>query len=354
MAKNEFLPFATEAGSLLQPLTGYANDDRRKHGNQPGIADPAFCNRTWRQSSLMAAALGELIAELGIDALDQNDVSKLKNAIKGAMTQLQQKGLSDSVTSDSSTTGASSKAVKTAFDAVSLAFTTSASTDDWNKATELGARYFIAGNLPNGPTPGAGRKDMFHTFVLQISSSNITQIAIPYNSAERFFTRSQYYDGAWGSWRGLSWVTDKATAAATADTAARLATARTIALSGDASGRATFDGSGNISIKTILSAVFNKTVEFTNNKLKLSNGFMAQWGMVVTDAVVFSEAFTAVAQAAAWYSSGQGSDGISVFQCGFTNSGIKLNGCIISPTGIQHRPPQNGHTASWAAWGRWK
>ena len=48
-------------------------------------------------------------------------------------------------------------------------------------------------------------------------------------------------------------VTGKATEAGTADTATKLATARTIALSGDATGSATFDGSGDSTVTVIVS-----------------------------------------------------------------------------------------------------
>ena len=247
MAKNEFLPFATEAGSLLQPLTGYANDDRRKHGNQPGIADPAFCNRTWRQSSLMAAALGELIAELGIDALDQNDVSKLKNAIKGAMTLLQQKGLSDSVTSESSTTAASSKAVNTVFKAISSAFVANSAVDDWDKATTLGANYFIAGNLPHGPTPNDS-KAMFIVLVLAYSTDRIMQVALPHNMAINIHVRVQYNDYTWGSWRAYGRTIDPAVSAR------KLTDPVNISLTGDAAGSVSFDGSSSVAINTTVNA----------------------------------------------------------------------------------------------------
>ena len=55
-------------------------------------------------------------------------------------------------------------------------------------------------------------------------------------------------------------VTGKATEAGTADTATKLATARTIALSGDATGSATFDGSANITVPV----TFTRTTGLTS------------------------------------------------------------------------------------------
>ena len=107
-------------------------------------------------------------------------------------------------------------------------------------------------------------------------------------------------------------VTGKATEAGTADTATKLATAHTIALSGDATGSATFDGSGDATIaaevskiggtaisdfiKTLLddgdAATARATLEAnaqncggivaaslgTNGYAKFANGLMLQWG----------------------------------------------------------------------------
>ena len=120
-----------------------------------------------------------------------------------------------------SVTGDASSNVVTLGVALGQLLTSSVSVDDWDKATELGARYFLAGKLPHGPTPGETRKDAFHVFAMRISPSNITQVAIPYNNADRPYVRSQYFDGIWSVWRGLSWTYDKAPSASAADTATK-------------------------------------------------------------------------------------------------------------------------------------
>ena len=71
-------------------------------------------------------------------------------------------------------------------------------------------------------------------------SDNVKQEYVPdnrYEVYERYFT-----GGKWNAWSKVN--------AANADTATKLATARAISLTGNASGSANFDGSGNVSINT--------------------------------------------------------------------------------------------------------
>lgn len=71
-------------------------------------------------------------------------------------------------------------------------------------------------------------------------NNNVKQEYVPdnrYDVYERYFT-----GGTWNAWSKVN--------AANADTATKLATARAISLTGNASGSANFDGSGNISINT--------------------------------------------------------------------------------------------------------
>ena len=140
-----------------------------------------------------------------------------------------------------SVTGDASSNVVTLGVALGQLLTNSATVDDWDNATELGARYFLSGNLPHGPTPGENRKDAFQAFVTRIGAKNVMQVALPYNNAERPYVRSQYFDGIWSVWRGLSWTYDKAPSASAADTATKLQTARAI-------NGVPFDGTGNINI----------------------------------------------------------------------------------------------------------
>ncbi|MBQ8091401.1 MAG: hypothetical protein IJ233_11725 [Pyramidobacter sp.] len=83
MPTNDFLPFAinTDAGVMSQ--ADYAA--RAGLGVEPGLADPDFANKAWRQSSVMAAMLGRVIAGEGLNALDNGEVDALKNNFLDAL-----------------------------------------------------------------------------------------------------------------------------------------------------------------------------------------------------------------------------------------------------------------------------
>ena len=83
MPTNDFLPFAinTDAGVMSQ--ADYAA--RAGLGVVPGLADPDFANKAWRQSSVMAAMLGRVIAGEGLNALDNGEVDALKNNFLDAL-----------------------------------------------------------------------------------------------------------------------------------------------------------------------------------------------------------------------------------------------------------------------------
>ncbi len=71
MAKNDFLPWGDSAGTMMA-LADYEQDAQRTGGVTAGLADPALHNRLYRQATIMAAALGQLIADSGMDATDDN------------------------------------------------------------------------------------------------------------------------------------------------------------------------------------------------------------------------------------------------------------------------------------------
>lgn len=82
MATNDFLPFATAGGANVITQSEYAALAARLTGFVNGIALPEQANKSWRQSSLSAAAIGDLIASYGgLDALDDGNVANLSLAI---------------------------------------------------------------------------------------------------------------------------------------------------------------------------------------------------------------------------------------------------------------------------------
>ena len=80
MAVNNFLPWGDNAGNIMDGAD-YEASTQRTDGVELGLADPALHNRLYRQVTLMAAALGQVIADSGLDATDSN-MADLVMAIK--------------------------------------------------------------------------------------------------------------------------------------------------------------------------------------------------------------------------------------------------------------------------------
>lgn len=79
MPTNSYLPFATSAGATVLTGSAYAALPARNTGFQAGIADPAQLNTVWRQSSVVASALGQFIVDYGgVDAPDDGSVSNFE------------------------------------------------------------------------------------------------------------------------------------------------------------------------------------------------------------------------------------------------------------------------------------
>lgn len=76
--KNEFLPFANNSTSNVIEQSSYDSLDARKTGFSSGVAKSAQLNKVWRQSSIVASAIGQFIADTNkVDVLDDGDVPKL-------------------------------------------------------------------------------------------------------------------------------------------------------------------------------------------------------------------------------------------------------------------------------------
>lgn len=83
MANNNFYVFDENANNIMT-LTDYSNSTTRSNGVVSGIADSMLHNRLYRQSSIMVAALGQVIADAGVDANDDS-LSDLISAIKSTL-----------------------------------------------------------------------------------------------------------------------------------------------------------------------------------------------------------------------------------------------------------------------------
>lgn len=110
MANNNFKPFAAAANANVMTQADYEALAALLTGFQGGTAQSAQLNKVWRQSSIMAAVLGQFIADLtGQDAIDDGTtatlLANLKMAVQAQSAAVvgQARNLTMSVTTASST-----------------------------------------------------------------------------------------------------------------------------------------------------------------------------------------------------------------------------------------------------------
>lgn len=86
MAVNNFLPFAGGAGSNVLTQAEYAALAARTAGFSAGVAKSAELNKVWRQASIMAAVIGQLINDsTGQDAIDDGTTTTLLANLKASI-----------------------------------------------------------------------------------------------------------------------------------------------------------------------------------------------------------------------------------------------------------------------------
>lgn len=87
MATNQFVPFAVGAGASVVPIATYlANTSLLANGYQVGVADEFLCNRTWRQSSIIASVIAQFINEkTDADTLDDGTTATLLTNLSNAI-----------------------------------------------------------------------------------------------------------------------------------------------------------------------------------------------------------------------------------------------------------------------------
>lgn len=89
MATSNFLVFAEGVTSdNIQSDSVYAADTQRTNGVVPGIAVPAMHNKLYKQATIMAAAIAQVIVQAGFDALDSDYtglVANLRQAFCGSV-----------------------------------------------------------------------------------------------------------------------------------------------------------------------------------------------------------------------------------------------------------------------------
>ncbi|WP_025123751.1 MULTISPECIES: hypothetical protein [unclassified Serratia (in: enterobacteria)] len=86
MPKNEFLPFGTAANANVLTNADYQALPARSGGFSSGVAKSEELNKAWRQGTVMAAAVGQFIADkTGQDVLDDGNVPALQAGLQAAM-----------------------------------------------------------------------------------------------------------------------------------------------------------------------------------------------------------------------------------------------------------------------------
>lgn len=85
MATSQIVSFATASGANVQDLASFLAAASTATGYTAGIASSAALNRTWRQSSFVAAAQARHLVNLGMDVLDDGDVPALAVKMRRAM-----------------------------------------------------------------------------------------------------------------------------------------------------------------------------------------------------------------------------------------------------------------------------
>src|SRR6266550_6868865 len=93
MSTVDYIPNSTGGGASVMSQPNYVTN--APTGVVPGLADPTFQNKTVRQSSMVAAAVANFIsATLGIDVLDDGNLTTLVANLTAALQVAAASGLS--------------------------------------------------------------------------------------------------------------------------------------------------------------------------------------------------------------------------------------------------------------------
>ncbi len=85
----DYLPFATGPGATVDTQANYLGSNYQTTGMAAGIAEPTQFNKVWRQSSVVAAALANLVSQtLNVSVLDDGNVAGLTNQLSIAIQSI--------------------------------------------------------------------------------------------------------------------------------------------------------------------------------------------------------------------------------------------------------------------------
>ena len=88
MATNEILRFCeTDTKSNVLTQAEYETDSERMIGNQPGVARAKFVNKVLRQTSAVAAGVGQFITDAGFDCTDSQTPATIASNLQAGVTR---------------------------------------------------------------------------------------------------------------------------------------------------------------------------------------------------------------------------------------------------------------------------
>jgi hypothetical protein len=92
-AEIDYIPYATGGGAEVMSQANYITD--APDGVSDGLADPTFANKAWRQSSMFAAALANIISTQlgGINVIDDGNLTTLITNLTAALETLGASGV---------------------------------------------------------------------------------------------------------------------------------------------------------------------------------------------------------------------------------------------------------------------
>jgi hypothetical protein len=86
MSTVDYLPIGNAAGAAVEDQASYAADATLPNGYQTGLVTQLKFNKSWRQVSVMMAAIANYISQqLGIDVLDDGNVAGLVTNLTNAI-----------------------------------------------------------------------------------------------------------------------------------------------------------------------------------------------------------------------------------------------------------------------------
>ena len=83
---TDFVPFATGSSANVESQANYIAPSTTTNGYQTGTASSAFCNKSWRQSSFIAAGIATFVAnQLSINVADDGNLTNFVTNFASAL-----------------------------------------------------------------------------------------------------------------------------------------------------------------------------------------------------------------------------------------------------------------------------